>query len=99
MKTDNELIAEFMGLTPTEKEYLNLGTWYDMKFDTSWDWLMPVIKKISGLFEGGGDDYEELPDISHRVMCVTRHEIDTSIETIYREVIEFIKWQNQNKGK
>lgn len=51
--SDNELIAQFMGVTPTEKTYLNLGTWYNMKFNTSWDWLMPVVEKIAKYYYQG----------------------------------------------
>lgn len=62
MKTDNELIAEFMGLVPTITYaatgdlcgyYLNPRThqrWEDARkpppFDLYWDWLMPVVEKI-----------------------------------------------------
>ena len=52
---DNKLIAEFMGLPIVEHD----GMWYNpedtnMKFnyDTSWDWLMPVVEKIEKLEVG-----------------------------------------------
>lgn len=60
MKNDNELIAEFMGmhkadsdkllLTPEfvmidkDKNYWSLNK---LEYATSWDWLMPVVEKIS----------------------------------------------------
>jgi len=52
--TDNELIAEFMGLPLTKQEpefsegrKLKTVPLMQWKYDTSWDWLMPVVEKIS----------------------------------------------------
>ena len=59
MKTDNELIAEFMGAEFVNDDldnfpngyYINhremLPSWFD--YDNSWDWLMPVVEKIRTL--------------------------------------------------
>lgn len=109
--TDNELIAEFMGLEKCDPDLTyNLEHWrvasddhtlrtafvaygHQLKYHTSWDWLMPVVQKIDRMFVGSVDN-EDLQDISHQVMCVTRHDISTSIHTIYRDVVEFIKWYN-----
>jgi hypothetical protein len=55
MKTDNELIAEFMGIhveiinsvpyvTDEIGSQIEIFNW--AKYDTSWDWLMPVVEKI-----------------------------------------------------
>lgn len=60
MKTDNELIAEFMGFSKCETpddtfwkengEECTIHSWdfhsFGLKFDSSWDWLMPVVEKI-----------------------------------------------------
>jgi len=60
MKTDNELIAEFMGFTtaspntydvPEECRRFVFGGCYTtykdvLRFHDSWDWLMPVVEKI-----------------------------------------------------
>jgi len=49
---DNKLIAEFMGwetfmsIRESEAQELREFNEDEMKFDTSWDWLMPVIQKI-----------------------------------------------------
>lgn len=54
--TENELIAKFMGI-PTYNE-VGKGYLYndpsvinqsDLKFDSSWDWLMTVVEKIESL--------------------------------------------------
>jgi hypothetical protein len=53
MKTDNELIAEFMGLPrtgePDSKSFVTRkGNTHlnSLEYHTSWDWLMPVVEKI-----------------------------------------------------
>jgi hypothetical protein len=53
MMNDNKLIAEFMGRGGTfnhDKTMICTGIYPDtmtlMKYDTSWDWLMPVVEKI-----------------------------------------------------
>lgn len=50
--SDNELIAKFMGLPLTKQEVKFTGGFQTVPFlawryDTSWDWLMPVMEKIS----------------------------------------------------
>ena len=105
MKTDNELIAEFMGLKPYEDS--RYGTmWPDptnqnkvgfaLKYDTSWDWLMPVVEKIQ-------------KECSHRIVIdgskcriVGEHSIKVhtikTINSAYKAVVEFIKWHNETSG-
>lgn len=58
---DNKLIAEFMGLTPNMESIFDPGIkqWLDadgeyytdneLKYHSSWDWLMPVVEKIESL--------------------------------------------------
>lgn len=62
MKTDNGLIAEFMEMVPNPhdgnqtwsfKEDAHsvegqiYGVWHPLQYETSWDWLMPVVEKIA----------------------------------------------------
>ena len=51
-REDNKLIAEFMGMKYSDEKSFNNGEWTHSikslsKFETSWDWLMPVVEKIS----------------------------------------------------
>lgn len=73
--TDNELIAEFMGV-----DHHPLTN----KYDTSWDWLMPVVEKI-------GKQY--IPTD----LAINRITIFEPIEGVYSAVVQFIKWYNQTK--
>lgn len=59
MKTNNELIADFycesreiVSSIKKGKQYLMLGWWHDyddLEFNTSWDWLIPVVEKIESI--------------------------------------------------
>lgn len=112
MKTDNELIAEFMewshcnGPSCIESDNLcwckNDGHSYipkkDLKFDTSWDWLMPVVEKINSL---NGVSYtiegKCAMEIGRNGCRIAFYTSDSMIETVYKAVVEFIKWYNEIK--
>lgn len=106
----NKLIADFMGIktkvysdTPTITQWNFNNSMLrenEMKYNESWDWIMPVVEKIEIL---GFDIY---------LCCVdgkNSFEIDQSIggniidiesgisklETAFKAVTEFIKWYNQ----
>jgi hypothetical protein len=85
---DNQLIAEFMGVEKENGLYLFTTPMDDYKtdtlyFDTSWDWLMPVVEKIEFLEEV--DD-----DMSWRGLC--------TLEGTYNNVVEFIKEYNNEQN-
>jgi hypothetical protein len=104
-KTDNELIAEFMEWehcnSPTCAESNNL-CWYKdchsgyiskdkLKFDTSWDWLMPVVHKI--LIEWiptSGTWPFEYTQLQKMLLGSRMHQV-------YSSVVSFIKWYNSQK--
>ena len=49
---NNKLIAEFMGMKYSDERSFDNGEWTHSikslsKFQTSWDWLMPVIIKMA----------------------------------------------------
>lgn len=95
MKTDNELIAEFMG--DKRKPYGLL--WYN----SSWNWLMPVVEKIAKLPEC--EKFELLPVRGECVLKIKMcggfgwSKYDTLIEPTYKTVVKFIKWYNQTNCK
>jgi len=70
MKTDNELIAEFMGFFAFETSIQGFSIYKlldsngnpihpyygpfnqnTMRFDKSWDWIMPVVEKIESIYD------------------------------------------------
>lgn len=45
---DNKLIAEFMGVDQVDIDYA-INEHGQLKYHSSWDWLMPVVEKIYSL--------------------------------------------------
>jgi len=91
---DNKVIAEFMGLVVSDRENytseLHTNVDADLKYHTSWDWLMPVVREVIIRYqvdEGIEIDYDEL---QRRVM-------DNDIERAYEEVVDFIKQYNDEQ--
>jgi tetrahydromethanopterin S-methyltransferase subunit H len=99
MKTDNELIAEFMSLRKNDAYsfvmYLKDGVWFDsgsMRYNTSWDWLMPVVTKCWQIAKE--KDYCSaymLADLDFQYVAFG------DIEKSYQAVVEFIKSYNDGK--
>ena len=104
----NKLIAEFMGSKhpkyedmyrlPHEDVYVG-----ELQYDSSWDWLMPVVEKINLL-----DDYRYtvyiasmdtkiVDNITGNVIVEIdcKHSVDELRQSVYEVVVEFIK--NQTK--
>ncbi len=75
----NKLIAEFMGVTHLHSR-VRLET---LKYNTSWDWLMPVIDEIVNLKDVYAQDRQEV-----------FKSISPDITITYDAVVEFIKWYN-----
>lgn len=99
MKTDNELIAAFMGLPLTKEELLfepgrrtRTVPFTNWKYDTSWDWLMPVVEKINNLPFESSRGTEILHAIRKYINLV-------QIADAHMYVVEFIKWFNENGKK
>ena len=101
----NKLIAEFMGVVSSENWYdgyelhkagipFNYGAMgngtSELKFHSSWDWLMPVVERIvpphgwtlSGI----------------KFQSVVINSLQTAnINKVYIEVVKFIQWYNEQK--
>ena len=93
--TNNKLIAEFMELEVDNGLYCYTTAMDDYKTDTlyfhsSWDWLMPVMDKISGIKNWSiNATFEWLSSSEFNI----QQESDGfyTIEDVYLAVIEFIK--------
>lgn len=122
-KTDNELIAEFMGMVKEQWRLTRFHKkqWYwcyekggyglaphMLKYDTSWDWLMPVVERIESIATEYGHWEMELiwEDGAHMQMCriyeggrqIFNDHISRSPSkklAVYGAVVEFIKWHNE----
>lgn len=123
MTKDNEIIARFMGMKP--KEEIDLDGWWintipvhpyesiifdAIKFEKSWDWLMPVVEKIESLF--GGSLIFSIRDTRCFIVQDTQYAVvngfnddipecysgfhDSKIEAVHCTIIHFLNWYNQN---
>lgn len=107
---DNKLIAEFMGFQQTSmgwydaEEHLPFkyeNTFDKLRFDTDWNWLMPVVEKIErDSFDLFGE-YEDT--IINGCSCLIYLDIgsvsrtETSkIKAVYSAVVDYIKQQLNN---
>lgn len=95
----NKLIAEFMGVIPDNGFYdgfklykaglpfhygaMGNGT-HNPPFETSWDWLMPVIGKISNQCE----EPEELDGLKYALLC-------NDIETAFQFVVDYLRYNQK----
>lgn len=88
MKADNELIAEFMNKVLYDDWVAVDGKLPSgLRYDTSWDWLMPVVEKIEKDFNGFV--------LIHNSKCVINPGNlvkvgDSKIDAVYKAVVEFI---------
>lgn len=97
MENNNKLIAEFMGLKEGKKylspsldapESIGMGMYVsldEMRYHTSWDWLMPVVQKCYKI-----DSHEAFNNLVDAVAIL-------DIDATYKAVVQFIEYVNQNK--
>ena len=99
---DNKLIAEFMGFTKDSKELYLIddytlrsedeyqATYVDeMKFHTSWDWLMPVVLRLLDLEY---NEFDGADDLSFRLNDTL---LEVNLDSLYSIVLEFINEYNK----
>lgn len=114
---DNQLIAEFMGLTVNDNNVVICKEsiishnerclhGYNIafaKYNTSWDWLMPVVIKMVSMdkyyiFRYGAT----APYLEGNPLCIfsttEEYDVNFTLTSLYEEVIEFIKWYNKQKS-
>jgi hypothetical protein len=110
-KTDNELIAEFMGINVRYYGpvlYIADGNgFFDLTADPqtyrpnkSWDDLMPVVEKIEGLgyrIAIEGLECAVYKDFGTPIPYTNN--FPSKIDGVFVTVVNFIKWYNQNKAQ
>lgn len=95
----NRMIAEFMGVefnkigerfmaSPTPND---IGSCWEeqLKYDSSWEWLMPVVGKCLEVCHE-----EMLNEWENSFADVF---LSTSFDLMFKEVTQFIEWHNKNK--
>jgi len=96
--TGEDLIARFMG---TEIK-INMMGGETIRYNKSWDDLMPVLDKIHSLacidvvISINGSCIISVDD-GVAYYCQMKGRGRKSIETVYDSVLDFIKWYNNNK--
>lgn len=97
---NNQIIAEFMGWNikspttiPTDLHLSNLeldnGNIIELKYHTSWDWLMPVANEIIKSRDEQNADWN-LTSLKYALQT-------TNIEYVYKAVVEFINEYNRHE--
>lgn len=110
MKTENELIAEFDGWTLSKIDEFNRESPYtyarknspysikfidDLRYSTSWDWLMPVVEKFYTI-EASVFNYNvsSMTELRLKQEILEAFSIVTPINTVYKALVSNIKWYN-----
>lgn len=72
--------------------------WENVKYHTSWDWLMPVVEQIrKGIsFRTFEIDYQLFYE-DKKASSIFHLYIYASRDTVHEAVHQFIQWYNQNK--
>lgn len=66
-----------------------------LKYDSSWDWLMPVVEKIE-LVKGERRFSSGAPRIhlAGKLRSITTIPLGTPIQDVWLAIVEFITWYN-----
>lgn len=98
MNIDNELIADFMGEVNPFKDHSILP----FRYDTSFDWIIPVVDKIESLGFCTNLNYNpdtnikyfSIYDSMYRDTAKGKHFYFEGDKCIYKAVVKFILWYN-----
>ena len=102
---DSKLIAEFMEFMSYENNHYQckIHNSYDtivstqyMKFDKDWNWLMPVIKKITDT-HFNSDKINCMADYGRHVFLIQNELSSVDIKKTHDEVVKWITWYNQKR--
>lgn len=86
---NNILLAEFLDMLTTDSEGNIKEDVNSFKFHTSWNWLMPVVHRCLMIAHE-----EMLHEWENSFADVF---LSASIDIMYKETVDFVKWYNENK--
>jgi hypothetical protein len=74
----------------------------DLKYHKSWDWLMPVVEKINVMdsyrftvtIMSSDTQIYDNENCEDAVNITCEFNCDETIKSVYKAVVEFIKWYN-----
>lgn len=105
----NILIADFMGAITVDKDGNIKEDINKLRYNTCWDWLMPVVEKIESLFNEAlifaiHDSRAHIRADSQASLAYNIPDIpecysgflDSKIGAVYDTCIQFIQWYNQH---
>ena len=98
---NNKLIAEFMNLTPEgtkmfdDPMYLIDGTVTNLRYHSSWDWLVQVCNKIINEIDKPDFDSDDVDEFFEYTDTVQDNLMICDLFATYKAVVEFIKWYNE----
>ncbi len=108
---NNLTMIDIRGKSPHEdgsevKNFCEVGADY-LKYDSDWNWLMPVVAKIDKLPSEivgkymGELRWDKSKSTYHESLFFLGVEkqvnMPTDIKRVYTSTVEFIKWYNENK--
>ena len=105
MKNDNKLIAEFMGYEiiyrPNSNGFIEISDTElcdvdDLEYHKSWDWLMPVLKKIDS-YACEEMDFSDYDDYRNKYVFIHNISLHNDIREVYNQIVEFIKTYNDER--
>jgi hypothetical protein len=82
-KNDMESVGDYIVDVPNNKWF----EWEEVRYNSSWDWLMPVVAKITKTNPMNQAWY----DVKYPLT-------EGNIKIVYDRVVSFIKWYDQAKG-
>ena len=107
---NNKLIAEFMGYPKHKIDFvgkrLNFENSKHNTYHKDWNWLMPVVEKIESFVLNddnsfnvtiGATNYCVIQDSYGEIYENIEDSEETKLLTVYKAIIKFIKWYNEQK--